>query len=242
MGHIGGLNGLRLPGAGVEADGAGPAGGQRSARQHHRPPPSQAQPLRDLPEARLAGGQRLIGLAQQQRCLRQVGGDDVRQLRQPGHAAAHGGGVGLVDPAVVPHHRVHHHHGVRSPEPADKVLHHADLPLTAQEAAVYSLECQAQAGPVVRHLGHFVGHVQKGEPLEPAGMGGEKCRGQGAALDPHGGENRNGHSERTPAEAGHVMNGSNAWGHHGTLPLFNGFEQTAFHCIVDFPIVQEEEM
>ena len=33
MGHIGGLNGLRLPGAGVEADGAGPAGGQRSARQ-----------------------------------------------------------------------------------------------------------------------------------------------------------------------------------------------------------------
>ena len=95
---------------------------------------------------------------------------------------------------------------------------------------------------MVRHLWHLVGHVQKGEPLEPAGMGGEKCRGQGAALDPHGGENRNGHSERTPAEAGHVMNGSNAWGHHGTLPLFNGFEQTAFHCIVDFPIVQEEEM
>ena len=41
-------------------------------------------------------------------------------------------------------------------------------------------------------------------------MGGQDRCGQGTDLDTHGGEDGDHHSERSPAEAGQIMNGGNA--------------------------------
>ena len=239
VGHIGGLHRLRPARPGVKAHGAGVPGVQRGAGQHHGPAALQAQRLHDLPVTGLVAGQGVVGAVQQQRRLRQIGGDDIRLLRQAGGARAHGGGVGLVDLAVVAHHRVHHHQGVRFPELPDERLHNADLLLTAQKAAVDGLELQVQGLPVGGHLGHLAGHVQEGEPLEPAGVGGEKGGGQGAALDAHGGEDGDGDGQGAPAEAGQVVDRSNAGGSHGRVPLFKDFAHIGSYCSVDFPIVQE---
>ena len=83
----------------------------------------------------------------------------------------------MVTPAVVPHHRIHHNGGFLSAEGLNELLHNADLPLTAQKAAVHRVEPETQGFPVGGYLHHFVGHVQKGEALESAGVGGQKGRG-----------------------------------------------------------------
>ena len=208
--HAAGLHRFCAAGGGVKAHGAGEVGSGGGAGEHHGTAATQAQPLHDLPAAVLPGGEGGIGDAQQQGGLRQVGGDDIRLLRKAGHAGAHGGRVGLIDITVVAHDRVHHHDAVRRAEIPDKIFHDADLPFAAQKAAVNGLEAEPQGFPVGGNFGHFVCHIQKGEVLKSAGVGGEERGGQGAALDAHGGENGNGHCQRAAAEAGHVMDRGDA--------------------------------
>ena len=73
----------------------------------------------------------------------------------------------------------------------------------------------AQRLPVVRHLGQLLRHVQEGEASEAPGVGGEKSGGQGAALDPHDGEDGDDLGKRAAAEAGEVVNDGGAGCWHG---------------------------
>ena len=92
------------------------------------------------------------------------------------------------------------------------------------------------------NLRHLVSHVQKGESLEPAGMGGEEGGGKRAALDAHGRENGNGHGQGAAAEAGHVVDGGNTRCHHGVFPLFSEKLYSGSYFNAVFPIVQERRM
>ena len=136
---------LRLDGAagvlpGVVAHGAGLPLREGDAGEGHGAPARAAQFFRQGLQARLVPGQGLIGDAQQEGGLRQVGGDDVGLRREVRHPAAHGGGVGLIDPAEVPHHGVHHGEGTGAAEVPEELPDEADLPLAAEIAAVDGVE------------------------------------------------------------------------------------------------------
>ena len=90
-------------------------------------------------------GLRVIGNAREQAGFGQVGGNDVRTRTQPVHQLTHLGGIGLVDFAVVAHHRVDEHK--RPGLAADERKHGADLPCTPEEAAVDRVEADVLGAP-----------------------------------------------------------------------------------------------
>ena len=211
---------LRLDGAagvlsGVVAHGAGLPLREGDAGEGHGAPAKAAQFFRQGLQARLVPGQGLIGHAQQEGGLRQVGGDDVGLRREVRHPAAHGGGVGGVDPAEVPHHGVHHGEGPGAAEVPEELADEVDLPLAAEKAAVDGVEPEVQGLPVGGGGGHLLRQVPEGVALKAPGVGGEDGRGQGAALDPHGGEHGDGHRQRAAAEAGEIVDGGDAGRRHG---------------------------
>ena len=116
---------------------------------------------------------------------------------------------------MVAHHRVHDRHGAGASEVPDKVRHNTDLPFTAEKSAVHGLKIKAQGLPVGGGPGQLIGHVQKGEALKSAGVGGEKRGGQGTALNTHGGQDGDGDGQGAPAEAGQVVDGGDAGRGHG---------------------------
>ena len=62
---------------------------------------------------------------------------------------------------------------------------------------------------MIRDTVHFHRQIQKGIAGKTS-VGGKQSSGDRAALTAHSGENRQGNGQRTAAEAGQVMNGSNA--------------------------------
>ena len=63
--------------------------------------------------------------------------------------------------------------------------------------------------------GQLLRHVQEGEALEPAGVGGEEGGGQGAALDAHGGESGENDGQGTASEAAQIVDCGYAGQVHG---------------------------
>ena len=154
-------------------------------------------------------------LAEQHRRLGQVRHDHVRQLRQPRHARAHRGRIGLVDLAVVAHHGIaDKDRRAVAAEGAYKVRRKVHLRFAAHEAGVNGVEVDAELRPVRGGLGQLVGHIQKGIAREAAGVRGEIGGRQRAALHTHRAEHRDGDGQRAAAEAGHIVDGGNSRRRH----------------------------
>ena len=77
----------------VKAHGTGFSRRQRDSRENDRAPAVQAQLSDQLLQTSFLLRELIVGAAQQKGGFCQVGGDDVCQLRQVGHAAAQGRGV-----------------------------------------------------------------------------------------------------------------------------------------------------
>ena len=190
---------------------------EHHAGEHHAARSVPAQALNDRAIACLVMRQGAEGmvLAEQHRRLGQVRHDHVRQLRQPRHARAHRGRIGLVDLAVVAHHGIaDKDRRAVAAEGAYKVRRKVHLRLAAHEAGVNGIEVDAELRPVCGGLGQLVGHIQKGIAREAAGVRGEIGGRQRAALHAHRAEHRDGDGQRAAAEAGHIVDGGNSRRRH----------------------------
>ena len=211
-----------LAAAGVQTAGAQGLGGQADAGDDHGALPAQGEAAEPLLDAGLAGGDVVEGLPQEEGGLGEVGGDEVGLGGQLDHLLTHLGGVGAVDPAVVPHDGVDEDQGLLPAEALDETAEDPDLLRGAQKAGVDGVEGGVEGLPVPEGLLHGAGEVLEGGGLRggEGGVGGEDRRGQGTALGAHDGEDRQDHREGAAAQTGQVLDG----GHlgcaiHGIPPM-----------------------
>ena len=125
-------------------------------------------------------------------------------MHQPPDALTELLGIGGVELSIVAHHWVHNHRGALGGKLLQELLHQLNLPRGTQKTRKDSLEFQIELLPF-RHIGrHGIGKVLYIKALK-ARMVGKNRRGQGTALNPQMGNQRQCHRNGAPAKAGKIV-------------------------------------
>ena len=91
--------------------------------------------------------------------LGEIGRDDVGILDETLHLAAHLAGIGGIDMAIVAHHWIDEHDGVRATEILDELFDDTDLAGGAQEAGHDAVELQVEFLPLFDICRHATGEI-----------------------------------------------------------------------------------
>ena len=146
------------------------------------------------------------GEAREQRRLRPVGRDHVRQTAQLPHGVDMRVGKAAIEPSVVAQHWVDHDERPPVCEAADELRREPDLLRRAAVAGGDAVKLHADLLPVRGKRAHGFGRVLHDVAGEAARVRREKGRRQRDGLDPVAGQDRHRDAQRALAEAGQVVN------------------------------------